>query len=160
MAAIASVGDDADKRRADLRLDLGQDGRQRVTVIRVARHRLYMSDELAALRAMQGRGERDLDAELVGPVRLALADALDFGGVQGIDLAPTLMLALLAHPLSQPEVGREKALQFGLAADLARDIAADPTEIGPDRPQCQRAAIFLKSGGAKFPTLAGLVISR
>lgn len=36
MAAIASVGDDADKRRADLRLDLGQDGRQRVTVIRVA----------------------------------------------------------------------------------------------------------------------------
>ena len=82
-----------------------------------------------------GRGERDLDAELVGPVRLALADALDFGGVQGIDLAPTLMLALLAHPLSQPEVGREKAPQFGLAADLARDIAAGPTETGPDRPQ-------------------------
>ena len=45
------------------------------------------------------------------------------------------MLALLAHPLSQPEVGREKALQFGLAPDLARDIAADPTEIGPDRPE-------------------------
>jgi hypothetical protein len=36
VAAIASVGDDADKRRADLRLDLGQDGRQRVTVIGVA----------------------------------------------------------------------------------------------------------------------------
>jgi hypothetical protein len=36
VAAIASVGDDADKRRADPRLDLGQDGRQRVTVIRVA----------------------------------------------------------------------------------------------------------------------------
>ena len=71
VAAIASVGDDADKRRADLRLDLGQDSRQRVTVIRVDRHGLHVRDELSALRALQGRGERDLDAELVRPMRLA-----------------------------------------------------------------------------------------
>ena len=94
-------------------------------------------------------------------MRLALADALDFGGVQGIDLAPTLMLALLAHPLSQPEVGREKALQFGLAADLARDIAADPTEIGPDRPQLSMAPRFSSKVGAQnSPVWRAVAISR
>ena len=74
---------------------------ERVTVVRVARHRLYMSDELAALRAMEGRGERDLDAELVGAMGFSLADAFDLGRVQRIDLAPSLMLALLAHPPGQ-----------------------------------------------------------
>lgn len=68
-------------------------------------------------------------------MRLALADAFDLGSMQGVDLAAALMLALLAHPLSQPEVGREDALQFGLVTDLARDVAADPTEVGADRSQ-------------------------
>ena len=49
VAAIAAVGDDAGQRRADLRFDLGQDGRQRVPIIGITRHRLHMGDELAAL---------------------------------------------------------------------------------------------------------------
>ena len=50
-----------------------------------------------SLGAMQGRGERDLDAELIRPVRLALADAFGLGRVQGIDLPPALVLALIAY---------------------------------------------------------------
>jgi hypothetical protein len=44
-----------------------------------------VGDELAAFGAMERGGERDLDAELVRPMRLALADAFDLGGVQRID---------------------------------------------------------------------------
>src|SRR5262249_7527327 len=43
-----------------------------------------MGHELAAFRAMSGRGDTDLYPELVWPMGLALADALDFRGVQGI----------------------------------------------------------------------------
>ena len=45
----------------------------------------------------------DLDAELVRPVGLALADAFDFRGVQGIDLGSALALLLLAHAPRQHE---------------------------------------------------------
>ena len=64
MAAIAAVGDDAGQRRADLGFDFGQDGRQWVAIVGIARQRLHMCDELPAFRAMERRGERDLDAEL------------------------------------------------------------------------------------------------
>ena len=97
--------------RADLRLDLRDHGREGVAVVGVARQRLGVGDELAALGAMERGGERDLDAELVGPMRLALADALDLGRVQGIDLASALMLALLAHPAGEHERMGEDALQ-------------------------------------------------
>jgi hypothetical protein len=49
VAAIAAVGDDAGQGRTYLGLDLGQDGRQSMAVVGVARHRLHMGDELAAL---------------------------------------------------------------------------------------------------------------
>ena len=39
VAAIAAVGDDADQGRAGLRLDFGEYGRQRVTVVRFFRAR-------------------------------------------------------------------------------------------------------------------------
>ena len=45
-----------------------------------------MGHELAAFRAMSGRGDTDLYPEFVRPMRLALADALHFRRVQGIDL--------------------------------------------------------------------------
>jgi hypothetical protein len=45
-----------------------------------------MGHELAAFRAMSSRGDTDLYPELVWPMRLALADALHFRRVQGIDL--------------------------------------------------------------------------
>ena len=46
---------------------------------------------------MKRRGDADLDAELVRPMRLALADALDLRRVQGIDLAPALAVVLRQH---------------------------------------------------------------
>ena len=119
--ARAAVGDDAGKRRADLRLDLGQDGRQRTAVVRVARHRLHVRNDLAARRAMQGRGERDLDAKFVGPMRVALADAFDLRRVQGIYLLPPLMLALLPYGEGERQ---------GLREDLA--------QTGRRRPSCGR----------------------
>jgi hypothetical protein len=144
VAAIAAVGDDAGKVGADLGLDLRDHGGQRAAVIRVARQRLGVGDELAAPGAMEGGGERDLDAELVRAMGLALADAFDLGRVQRIDprdrargqaLASPLMLALLAHPAGEHERMGKDALQFGLALDLANDVANDPAEIGSDRLQ-------------------------
>ena len=49
-----------------------------MTVIRIARQSGDMGHELAAFRAMSGRGDIDLYPELVWPMRLALADALHF----------------------------------------------------------------------------------
>ena len=95
MAAITAVGDDASKVGADLRLDLRDHGFDRVAVVRVARQRLDVGDELTASRAVQRRRHRRLDAELVGPARLA--DAFDLGRMQRIDLPPALMPPLLAH---------------------------------------------------------------
>ena len=51
-----------------------------------ARQRLGVGDELADPGAMEGGGERDLDAELVRAMGLAVADAFDLGRVQRIDL--------------------------------------------------------------------------
>ena len=143
MAAIAAVGDDAGKVRADLHLDLRDHGREGVAVVGVARHRLGVGDELAALRAMQRGGERDLDAELVGPMGLALADALDLGRVQRIDFLSALMLKLLAHAAGEHQLMGEDALQCGVALDLAHDVARDPTEISADRPQSPVGALEL-----------------
>ena len=44
-----------------------------------------MGDELAALGVADRGGDGDFDAELVRPMGLALADALDLRRVQGID---------------------------------------------------------------------------
>ena len=79
VAAAAAVGNDAGQVRADLRLDLRDHGRERAAVVRVARQRLQMRDELSAVRGGERCGDRHLDAEVVGPVRLALADAFDLG---------------------------------------------------------------------------------
>jgi hypothetical protein len=92
-----------------------------------------MGNELAAPAAAQRRGDRDLDAELVGPMGLALADAFDFGRVQRIDLPPALMLVLLAHPARQHERTGEEIFQRRLALDLAHNVANDPAEKGSDR---------------------------
>jgi hypothetical protein len=67
-AAIAAVSDDAAEVRPDLSLDLRDDRRQRVAVVGIARQRLHMGDELATLAATKRRGDRHLDAELVGPM--------------------------------------------------------------------------------------------
>jgi hypothetical protein len=60
--------------------------RECVAVVGIAGQRLGMGDELAAGRAMGRGGDRHLDAEFVGPMRLALADALDLGRMQRVNL--------------------------------------------------------------------------
>jgi hypothetical protein len=92
-----------------------------------------MEDELAAL----GRGHRgchaDRAAELIGCPNLSLADALHLGGVQGVDLASTLLLVLLAHLGGQAEKGDEDGFEFALAVDLAGDIADQATQPGAQK---------------------------
>ena len=48
---------------------------QGVAIIRVSRQGLGMEDELTALGPLVGRGQGDLDAELIGFVSFALSDA-------------------------------------------------------------------------------------
>jgi hypothetical protein len=43
-----------------------------------------VGDELAALAVLERGGDADLDAELVRPMGLALADAFDFRRMQGM----------------------------------------------------------------------------
>jgi hypothetical protein len=62
-------------------------------------------------------------------------------------ITSALVLPLLAHPLGQPQVGREKVLQFGLAPDPAADVADDPPKTGPDRPQRPVGALELLGMG-------------
>ena len=74
---------------------------------------------------------------------LALADAFDLGRVQRIDLPSALMLPLFAHPAGEHQRRGEGALQFGVAPDLAHDVAHDPAEIGADRLQRPVGALEL-----------------
>ena len=53
-----------------------------MAVIGVARQRLGVGDELAALGAIERGGERDFDAKLVRAMRLALANAFDLERVE------------------------------------------------------------------------------
>src|SRR4030081_3592258 len=97
MTAIAGIGVEPLDRGADEFLDPRDHLSQRMAVIGTARQRPHMGDELAALAVLEGGGHADLDAELVRPMGLALADAFDFRRMQGIDLRPALTLLLLAH---------------------------------------------------------------
>src|SRR3974390_695706 len=85
VAAVAAVDDQTRQADADLLLEVRNDRRERVAVVGIARKRRPLGDELAALRTMERRGDRRLDAELVRTMRLALADAFDLGRMQGID---------------------------------------------------------------------------
>ena len=91
---------------------------------------LGVEDELAALAAFVGGGERDLDAELIRFVRLALADALGLGGVPGIKF-PAALALLLAADLRGPAKGNgENLLPTLVAVDLAPDAADQPAQAG------------------------------
>jgi len=107
----------------------------------------FVGDELPALRAVERGGDRHLDSELVGPVRLALADAFDLGGVQRIDLSSALVLALMPHPESQRQRFGENPAQGLVAPCLAHDVAEDPAEIGPHAAQRPVGALELLGVG-------------
>ena len=77
---------------------------------------------------LQRGGNTDLDAELVRPVGLALADTFDFRRVQGIDFGPALALLLLAHAPRQHERLGERRFEPAVALDLAVDVANDAAE--------------------------------
>src|SRR5688572_10928609 len=83
VAAVSLVGEEARNDVADQRLHVRDHGGQRVTVIGIAGQRLHMSDELAAPGVADRGGDGDFDAELVRPMGLTLADALDLRRVQG-----------------------------------------------------------------------------
>ena len=61
-------------------------------------------------------------------MRLALADALDLGGVQRIDFSAALVLALLTHPFGQPQGLPENVAQDGVGPDPAGDVALDAAQ--------------------------------
>ncbi len=96
VAAIAGIGDAAIEHVADERLHLGNDRGERVPVIRVSGQRGDVSDELPAGGMLHGGGDAHLDAELVGPVGHAFADALNLWRVQGIDLAVSMAISWLS----------------------------------------------------------------
>ena len=68
----------------------GMHRRQRVPVIGLSRKGLGMDDELPALRRTNSRGNAHFDAELIGLVRLAFADALHLRGMKRVNLRPPL----------------------------------------------------------------------
>src|SRR3954454_22409577 len=111
VALVSGIGDDPLKLRPDRLLKSRDDGCQRVSVIGVARQRLHMGHELPAPAAVERSGYRDLHAELVGLMGLALADALRLRRVQAVDLPAPLTLALILHPAGQRERPGEDALQ-------------------------------------------------
>src|SRR5580704_17802162 len=94
---------------------------QGVTVVGSAGQCLGVEHELAGRGTGVGGDDRDLDAELVGCAGLALADALDLGGVEGIEL-PAALALLLGADLGGP---RERFLEGCFDRFLALDLAAD-----------------------------------
>lgn len=128
VAAIAGIGDDLAEVGAGRALDCRKDGGQRVAVIGIAGQRLDVGDELAAVAALERRGNRDLDAELIGLVGLALADALHLRSVQGVDLpAP---LALVPDAAGKRQRQAEDLHQARLPGDLAGDVADHRAQHG------------------------------
>lgn len=72
----------SDRGRFGGRDDGGEDG-----VGEVVSPHAMLGFEMAAAGMTKRRGDTDLDAERVGSMRLALADAFDLRSVQRIDLA-------------------------------------------------------------------------
>src|SRR3712207_4766509 len=94
-----------------------------------------LGHELPASAAVKRGCDRDFDPELVGPVRLALADALHLRGMQGVDLAAPLSLPLILDAPGQRQGMSEDALQALAARDLARDVPDHPPQDGAQAPQ-------------------------
>ena len=88
-----------------------------------------MGHELAASRAMSGRGDTDLYPELVWSMRLALADALHFRRVQGIDLGSALTLILRQHAPGEAQRLGEDFFELGIAVDASPDVADDAAQM-------------------------------
>src|SRR5918995_4005472 len=117
------------------RRHIGHRSRQRVAVIRVAVQRPGMQHELATLGLCDRSGDAHLAAELIRCAGFALADALHFRRMQGIDLWPALALGLLPNPDRQGQPGPEAFLQGRIPFDLAAHIPDHSAEPGAQKPQ-------------------------
>jgi hypothetical protein len=106
-----------------------------------------MGDELAAGGMPHGGGDAHLDAELVGPVCLALADALDLWRVQGIDLATALAALLFKHAPGEIQRPHERFPQNLIPGNVPLDVANDPAEIGLELAQAPVGAFELMGMG-------------
>ena len=120
---------------------------QRVSVVRVAGQRLGVKHELAARSADIGGDDGDLDAELVGRAGLALADAFDLGGVEGIELPAALALLLRADLAGAGERPSKCLLQCRLADDFAAYVADDAAEPRAQDAQLPAMAVELLGVG-------------
>jgi hypothetical protein len=88
-------------------------------------------------------------------VRLALADAFDFGRVQRIDLGASLALILEADLGREIEKMAEALLQPGIAVDAAADVADDTAQAGaqelelaPSAPELVRMGVAANHDGS------------
>src|SRR5579883_2476262 len=118
---------------------------ERMAVERVAVQRFGVEHELAAPGRRRGRGNRYLATELVGCVRLALADAFDFRCVEGIDLGAALPVILMPHFNGEIEEVGKAGLEGGFAVDLPADVADDAAE--PRAEELERLAGALELMG-------------
>ena len=134
VAPVAGIDDDLIQTGTDHVLDIGDHGCQGMAVIGIAGHGLGVNHELPALAAVERGGDRDLHAKFIRFVSLALADAFDFRGMQGIDLVTTLAPALILDPPGQrqgiSEQGLQALLMLARTGDLAGDVADRPTQDG------------------------------
>ena len=101
-----------------------------MAVIGVSRQGLGMQDELATLAALVGRGQRDLDAELIGLVGFAFGDAFGLGRVPGIELPAALALFLAPDLAGLDQRHGEDGAQNFVTFDLAPDIPDHPAQTG------------------------------
>ena len=150
VAAVAAVDIGALDCDAGDRLGLGDLGGQGVAVIGVARQGAGAEDELATGVRGVGGGDRDLHAELVARPGLALADALDLGCVQRVELVA--ILRLLGEETADPiQDQRDPRIALCLWARLARDVA--PQAAGEGAHPAQMAqALGMAAGVEPAPT--------
>src|ERR1017187_6679362 len=113
----------------------------------IARQRLGVQHELAARRAGIGGGDRDLDAELIGRAGVALADALDLGSMEGIQLPAALALLLRADLARARDRPDECLFEFHPIGDLAADVADDAAEARAQEAQLPTMTVELLGVG-------------
>jgi len=97
-------------------------------IIWITRQRLGMEHKLATWGAGVGGDDRDLDPELIGRAGLALADAFDLRRMEAIKLPTALPLPLGADLVGARERAVEYRIEFGIAGNLAPDVADDAAE--------------------------------
>ncbi len=143
VTAVALVDVDAAGFHAGHLLQILDHRSEGVAVEGIAVQRLGVKHELAALWHRHRCCDRHLAAKLVGGSRLALADAFDLRRVQGIDLLAAPAMVLVADLDRQIEEWGEARREFGMALDLAMDVADHPAEPGAQEPQRLAGALVL-----------------